>query len=104
MQVEHLRYLLDIYNLRSISAAAHYLHIAQTTLSAVIKSVEDELGFSVFKRMPTGVAPTEKGQAVLNLAWEVTVRYESLMSLRDRSDEPPQFFNLLFRRFCRRSS
>ncbi len=95
MQVEHLRYLLDIYNLRSISAAAHYLHIAQTTLSAIIKSVEDELGFSVFKRMPTGVAPTEKGQAVLNLAWEVTVRYESLMSLRDRSDEPPQFFNLL---------
>ena len=69
MQVEHLRYLLDIYNLRSISAAAHYLHIAQTTLSAVIKSVEDELGFSVFKRMPTGVAPTEKVQAVLNLAW-----------------------------------
>lgn len=95
MQIEYLRYLLDIYNLRSISGAAHYLHIAQTTLSAAVKSVEDELGFPVFRRTPSGVVPTEKGQLVLDLAWKVTALYESLTRLRNHSESPPQFFNIL---------
>lgn len=95
MQIEYLHYLLDIYNLRSISTAARYLHIAQTTLSAAVKSVEDELGFPVFRRTPSGVVPTEKGRLVLDLAWKVTALYESLMRLRDHSKDPPQFFNIL---------
>lgn len=95
MQIEHLHYILDIYIMRSISAASRHLHIAQTTLSAAVKSVENEVGFPVFKRTPAGVVPTEKGKALLDLSWKVTANYESLMSMRDHSDDSPQFFKVL---------
>ena len=41
MKLEQFHYLLEINRLRSISAAARSLHIRQTTLSAMVKTVEE---------------------------------------------------------------
>ena len=95
MQLEHYRYLIYINPHRSISAAAAALHVGQTTLSAALKSVEDELGFPVFKRTPAGVTPTAKGLRVLDLAWEITTRYDALLTMKDRTGEPPHLFGIL---------
>ena len=58
MRLEKLQYLLEINRSHSISAAAKNLNLKQTTLSFTIKTIEEELGFTIFKRIPTGVNTT----------------------------------------------
>lgn len=50
MRIEHLQYLIEINRRHSISAAAQELYLGQTTLSAIVKNAEDELGFPLFYR------------------------------------------------------
>ena len=82
MRSEHLHYLLEIDRLHSISSAARTLHVRQTTLSAIVKALEDELGFSIFRRTPSGVVTTPEGEQLISLAWEMDVRFEELLSLK----------------------
>ena len=95
MRPEYIHYLLEIYHHRSISGAAHALHIGQTTLSSIVKAVEKELGFSIFLRAPTGVTATEEGERLMELAWELDVRYEELQSLKSREEDTPQPIRVL---------
>ena len=74
MKLEHFHYLLEIYRLHSISAAARKLHIKQTTLSAIVKAAEEEIGFSIFQRTPGGVTTTPAGEELMSLAWEINLR------------------------------
>lgn len=85
MRLEHFRYLLEVNRLHSISAAARRLHINQTTLSAIIKSAEEEIGFPIFQRTPNGVAATTAGVQLMSLAWEIDMKYDRLMALKKRS-------------------
>ena len=90
MKLEHFRYFLEINRLHSISAAARSLHIRQTTLSAIVKNAEAELGYPVFQRAPTGVILTPPGEQFMALAWEINSKYEDILSLKQRStDEVP---------------
>ncbi|MBM6722611.1 helix-turn-helix domain-containing protein [Pseudoflavonifractor phocaeensis] len=57
MKLEHFRYFLEIGRLHSISAAARSLHIRQTTLSAIVKGAEEELGYPIFRRTPAAWPP-----------------------------------------------
>lgn len=84
MKLEQCRYLLEINRLHSISAAAHSLHIAQTTLSAIVKRTEEEFGFTIFQRTPSGVSATATGERFLELLWEVNVTYEELLRIKKR--------------------
>lgn len=83
--LEHFQYMLEIEKCRSISAAARSLGLVQTTLSSIVKAVEYALGFPVFQRTPTGVAPTLLGERFLALAWEINVKYEELLQLKYRN-------------------
>lgn len=87
MKLEYFRYLLEVNRLHSISAAARSLHVRQTTLSAVVKNVEDELGYPIFQRTPSGVSSTPLGEQFLALAWEINIQYEELLRLRQRAAE-----------------
>lgn len=84
MKLEHFFYLLEINRLHSISAAARSLHVGQTTLSAIVKVAEDEVGFPIFQRTPGGVITTPSGERFMALAWEINVKYDELMSLKRR--------------------
>ena len=95
MKLEHFRYLLEINRLHSISAAARALHIRQTTLSAMVKAVEEEVGFPIFQRAPTGVIATPAGEQFMALAWEINVKYDELLSLKQRSIDGSQTIPLL---------
>ncbi len=95
MKLEHFRYLLEVNRLHSISAAARSLHIRQTTLSAMVKSAEEELGFPIFQRSPTGVFPTPMGEQFMALAWEINVKCEELFSLKQRTIDGSQAITLL---------
>lgn len=84
MKLEYCRYLLEINRLHSISAAARSLHIGQTTLSAVVKHMEEQVGFSIFQRTPAGVSATATGERLMELLWEINVKYEELLRIKQR--------------------
>ncbi len=79
MKIEYLNYLREIEKCKSISAAAKKLYIGQTTLSAIIKSIEDELDVRLFHRLPNGVVPTEKGAEILRYSEEIVEKYREML-------------------------
>lgn len=85
MKLEHFYYLLEIHRFHSISAASRKLHIGQTTLSAIVKASEEEVGFQIFQRAPGGVSTTSAGEKFMALAWEINLQYEKLMALKRRT-------------------
>lgn len=68
MRLEQLNYLIEITRLRSISGAAEALHISQPALSAAVKSLETELGKTLFKRTNRGIFLTAEGEKIHNEA------------------------------------
>lgn len=81
MRLEHLRYLLEIDKHHSISAAAQKLYLGQTTLSAIVKSMEQELGFAIFERTHNGVQKTPEGEEALTIIREIVCRFEDIQQL-----------------------
>ena len=64
MRLEQLNYLIEITRLHSISKAAEILHISQPALSAAVKSLETELGRTLFKRTNKGIFLTAEGERI----------------------------------------
>lgn len=79
MKIEHLFYLKEIARCKSISAAAKRLYIGQTTLSAIIKSMEEEIGVQIFRRIFSGVVPTPEGERILELSDEIIDKYNEML-------------------------
>lgn len=95
MRPEHFHYLLEINRYHSISSAARALHISQTTLSSIVKAAETELGFPIFQRAPNGVTTTTEGERLMALAWEIDVKYEELLSLKNQESSQTQPITVL---------
>ncbi len=62
----------------SMSAAGRALSMSQQAVSARVRSAEREIGIAVFRRSPTGVAPTAQGVLILEWAGGVIERAERL--------------------------
>lgn len=62
MQISKLYNLLVVAESQSISTAAQKLFISQSSLSSMIKSVEEELGVTIFRRTAKGVLPPRRGR------------------------------------------
>ena len=61
MQLQQLRYFLEIAKEKSISAAAKNLYISQPSLSQQIINLEKELGISLLIRHSKSVSLSEAG-------------------------------------------
>ena len=68
MDTEVVRTFLEIVNQRSFGAAAEKLHVAQTTVSARIRLLEERLGRVLFIRSKTGAELTPAGEQLLRYA------------------------------------
>ena len=68
MTLQQLRYIVALDEYRHIGKAAEARGLTQSTLSLMIKKLEDELDAQIFNRDAHPVAPTETGQRVLNQA------------------------------------
>ena len=78
MNLLHLKYALEVEKTRSINKAAENLFIGQPTLSKSIKKLEDDLGFTLFIRTPSGIMPTADGERFLARAHEIMAQAEEL--------------------------
>jgi DNA-binding transcriptional LysR family regulator len=68
MDTEVIRTFLEIVSQGSFGAAAERLHVAQTTVSARIRLLEQRLGRVLFTRAKSGAALTPAGEQLLRYA------------------------------------
>ena len=87
MRMEHLHYLLEISDNRSIAAAAKKLYLGHTTLSAITKKCEQDLGITLFQRQHKGVDVTPEGEEAISLISEIWSLYEEVLALDPASAE-----------------
>lgn len=72
----------------NFSAAAKQLTITQSALSQRIKALEEELGLTLFMRMPRGVQLTEAGQVLLRYCQtRFSLEHELMGQLTGRAEE-----------------
>jgi len=79
MRIEHLYYLVDIANSKSITLSAEHLFISQQGLSQAIQKLETDLDVSLFSRCRQGVSLTDAGNLAVEKAKEVILKYEELL-------------------------
>jgi len=68
MELRQLKYFVRTAQTLNFSEAARSLYVSQSTLSQQIKSLEDELGTSLFQRDSHTVSLTQSGSMLLPLA------------------------------------
>ncbi|NPD31535.1 LysR family transcriptional regulator [Eggerthellaceae bacterium zg-1084] len=62
MNLSHLRYFVKLADLQHYAKAAKELYISQPSLTHAMKSLESELGVSLFRKVGRGVELTECGR------------------------------------------
>lgn len=81
MNIEHLRYVLEVERAGSISLAADNLFMGQPNLSKAIKELEQALNITIFKRTSKGVQITQKGREFVRYAKGILRQYEEIEAL-----------------------
>jgi len=87
MELRQLKYFVRTAETLNFSEAARSLYITQSTLSQQIKTLEDELGTTLFQRDSHSVSLTESGSMLLPLARHTILDSESCRNrIRDLQD------------------
>ncbi|MCH4071845.1 LysR family transcriptional regulator [Pseudoramibacter sp.] len=71
MTLQQLKYVVATAEAGTMSKAAAQLYIAQPSLTAAIKALEEELGITIFKRTNKGVLLSSEGEEFLGYARQV---------------------------------
>lgn len=78
MDIRHLTYFIEVAKYKSFTKASKSLHLSQSTLSKVVKSLEEELNVELIDRSAKKIELTEAGEIVLS---EGEIIMESLNDL-----------------------
>ncbi|MBQ9399921.1 MAG: LysR family transcriptional regulator [Bacteroidales bacterium] len=81
MTLNQLRYIIEISEYRSFGKAAEACGLTQSTLSLMVKKLEEELDVSLFDRTAHPVTPTEIGLKVIDKAKLVLYHAEQIKEL-----------------------
>ncbi len=71
LNYHYLRYFWAVAREGSLRAAAERLHVSQPTISAQVKALEEQLGEQLTRRAGRGLALTDAGRRVLEVAEEI---------------------------------
>ena len=105
MKLSQMRYFSASCHAGNISRAAEELHIAQPSVTAAIKALEDELGVSLLHRGNRSVSPTPDGERFLHRCDQILAEVDSLteefaeLSRKHRTINvgiPPMIGSILF--------
>lgn len=89
MQIHHLKYILKVAELGSITKAANELYISQPSLTKAISNIENKYNLTIFERTPTGVTVSLEGKRFLHYAKSIVYYATSL----DEAFENPYYID-----------
>lgn len=78
MNINQIKYVIEIAASSSMREAATKLFISQPALSASIRELEDELGILIFERTNKGISLTDEGREFLTYAKKAVGQYAIL--------------------------
>lgn len=78
MDILHLHYFIEVARQKSFTKASQVLHVSQPSISKVIKTLENELGVTLFERLGREIELTDVGTAVCNRAQLVVNEFQNL--------------------------
>lgn len=78
MNIQYLKFALEVAKHKSISKAARELFMGQPNLSRAIKELEDDLGITLFERNSKGINPTPDGEEFLQYAKRILLQIEEV--------------------------
>ncbi len=81
MNIQQLKYALEISRQGSFSRASQSLFLSQPALSNAIKNLETELGYSIFIRDRKSCHPTDEGRSFLKSAQAIIQEWENIQKL-----------------------
>ena len=82
MKTEQIRLVLAIAREKSINKAAASLYLSQPTASSMLKALEAELGYPLFRRTRTGMLLTEEGCEFLEYAGAINRSLQAISQIR----------------------
>lgn len=92
MTIQQCKYVLEIARIGSFSEAAKQLFIAQSSLSAAVKSLERELNVLIFERSNNGVYLTDEGSEFVRYAKEIVAADELVTQRYSAPHEAEKLF------------
>ncbi|MCR5708850.1 MAG: LysR family transcriptional regulator [Bacteroidales bacterium] len=81
MTLQQLRYIIAIADYRHFGKAAEACGLTQSTLSLMVKKMEEELDVRIFDRDAHPVAPTEIGRKIIDQAKVVLYNVEQITAM-----------------------
>lgn len=78
LNIQSLRYIVQVSVIGSINKAAEVLFISQPSLSRAIQEVENETGIVIFTRTSKGVIPTHEGQVFIDKVKKILWEFDEL--------------------------
>ena len=81
MTLQQLRYIVSIDKYRHFGKAAESCGLTQSTLSLMVKKIEEELDVRLFDREAHPVAPTEVGRKVIDQAKVVLYNADQIVEI-----------------------
>lgn len=91
MNLNYIRYALEISRCGSINRAAKRLYISQSSLSRGIKELESEIGIQIFARSSTGIETTHQGEEFLKHVAKLDAQYKHLEEMYFSGYKPDVF-------------
>ncbi|MGX7108522.1 LysR family transcriptional regulator [Facklamia miroungae] len=78
MDINHIKYILEIAKTGSISRASQNLFVSQPYLSSILKKFEETIGFTIFERTNKGVELTKEGLQIIQDIEKLNDLYEGI--------------------------
>lgn len=94
MNIQYLRYAVEIANCGSISKASEKLYVAQPNLSRAIKELEKELNVTVFERTPQGIRVTTDGERLIKYGKTILRNIDEMESMFKTGNAEKSVFSL----------
>ena len=94
MNIQQIKYAVEIARLGSINRAADELYIGQPNLSRYIRELESELGISIFRRTNKGVVPTPEGETFLRYGQHILNQIDDLEKIYKGDVRPKKNFSI----------
>lgn len=88
MDIRQLTYFIEVAKYESFTKASKSLHLSQSTLSKVVKSIEEELNIELFDRSAKKIKLTDAGEILFSESEKI------LESMNDLSNNLYELMNL----------